>query len=160
MLNNFKTSWTLSCMVGFWHWRIFTMVGFCHGGNMLASHHDGDGDGDDGGNGFTWEAKSEKLYELFQAGGLLSCVLLCLLCRSVIKETLAPSIHPFDSFPTWFWFLIWSFWICHFPVVSCFDQLGLNFQVCWLSTFSWSEHNWALSHCSASNGFGFNFFGL
>ena len=31
-------SWTLSCMVGFWHWHIPTMVGFCHGGNMPASH--------------------------------------------------------------------------------------------------------------------------
>ena len=31
-------SWTLSCMVRFWHWHIPTMVGFCHGGNMPASH--------------------------------------------------------------------------------------------------------------------------
>ena len=28
----------LNFMVGFWHWHIPTMVGFCHGGNMPASH--------------------------------------------------------------------------------------------------------------------------
>ena len=33
------------CMVGFWHWHIptfiitDTMVGFCHGGNMLGNRH-------------------------------------------------------------------------------------------------------------------------
>ena len=29
------------------YWQIPTMVGFCHGGNLLGNHGDGDGDDDD-----------------------------------------------------------------------------------------------------------------
>ena len=31
-------------MVGFCHWQIPTMVGICHGGNVLGNHHDGGND--------------------------------------------------------------------------------------------------------------------